>query len=208
MGRGFEVNTERLYKALKLASFAHEGQKRKGKNPAPYISHPVFVGMELLRLGYYEDTVMAGILHDTLEDGFPNLERSVVKDMIRNKFGDRVLNLVDAVTEPKDPNTTKEEKRRTWEPRKKAYLEQLKSASPEARAIACLDMYANMLELKQTLEEEGLDALKLFNVDMEKKFKHWQEELDLFAEDKNYPHSKIITEMKNILKDIQELIKT
>lgn len=197
----------KLYNAVRLAVLAHEGQKRKGKNPAPYICHPVFVGMELLSLGYDEDTVVAGILHDILEDGFPNLERSTVKDMIKNKFGDSILNLVDAVTEPKDPNMTKDEKRRTWEVRKNAHLEQLKSATAEARAIACVDMYANMVDLKQTVEEEGLDALKLFNVDMEKKIKHWQEEIDLFAEDKDYPHSKIIAEMEDILKNIQELVK-
>jgi (p)ppGpp synthase/HD superfamily hydrolase len=195
-----------LYKALKMASKAHEGQKRKGKNPAPYISHPVFVGMELLRLGFDEDTVVASILHDTLEDGFPSLERDAVKAMIRSEFGEKVFILIDAVTEPKDPNMTKEEKRRTWRARKDAYLEKLNSGSPEARAIACLDMYANMLELKHTLIEEGLDVLNDFNIGIDEKFDHWQKELNLFAEDKDYHHSRLILEMQNILKDIQKLI--
>jgi (p)ppGpp synthase/HD superfamily hydrolase len=196
------VSRERLYKALKLAALAHEGQKRKGKNPAPYICHPIFVGMELLRLGYDEDTVIAGILHDTLED------TPIEKDLVKRGFGEMVLGLIKAVTEPKNPDMTKEEKRKTWESRKRAYLTQIKSAPAEARAIACLDMYANMMELKQTLEDEGVGAMGIFNVNIEKKLNHWQEELDLFAEDKDYPHSKLITEIKIIVKNIQELIKT
>lgn len=107
------MNRERLFKALKVASSAHEGQKRKGKNPPPYICHPVFVGMELLRLGYDEDTVIAGILHDTLE------HTPLKKDSIKKEFGEKVLSLIETVTEPKKPDMTKEEKRRTWEPRKK-----------------------------------------------------------------------------------------
>lgn len=62
------INTKRLYKAIKLAPFAHKGQKKNGKNPATYIFHPFFVGIELLRLGYDKDAVITGILHDTLED--------------------------------------------------------------------------------------------------------------------------------------------
>ncbi len=187
----------KLYNAIILAVKAHEGQKRKGKNPAPYICHPVFVGMELLRLGYDEDTVIAGILHDTLED------THLGKDRIKKEFGERVLNLIEAVTEPKNPDMTKEEKRKTWESRKRAYLMQIKSAPAEARAVACVDMYANMLELKQTVEDEGIDALKLFNVDMEKKIKHWQEELDLFAEDANLPHAEIAGKMQKLLEDLK-----
>ncbi|MBI4377978.1 MAG: bifunctional (p)ppGpp synthetase/guanosine-3',5'-bis(diphosphate) 3'-pyrophosphohydrolase [Nitrospinae bacterium] len=194
------MNQERIYKAIQFASKAHEGQKRKGKNPAPYIAHPVFVGMELLRLGCDENTVIAGILHDTLEDTHLN------RDVIKREFGERVLTLIEAVTEPKDSSMTKEEKKRTWEPRKNVYLEQLKSASVEARAVACIDMWANMLELKQTLKEEGPDALKLFNVDMDKKLKHWQKELDIFAKDMNYPYFEIVQKLQELLADLRLLI--
>jgi len=56
-----------------------------------------------------------------------------------------------------------------------------------------------MLELKQTLKEEGSDALKLFNVDMGKKLKHWKKELDLLAEVKDSPHSEILPDVRNML---------
>jgi (p)ppGpp synthase/HD superfamily hydrolase len=149
--------------------------------------------MELLRLGCDKDTIVAGILHDTLED--THLERGFIK----REFGEKVLSLIEPVTKPKDSNMTKEGKRRTWESRKNAYLGQLKSAPVEARAIACVDMWANMLELKKTIEEEGPDALKLFNVDMERKLKHWENEIQLFTSDTGSLYLSLISELRNIL---------
>jgi len=190
------MNSERLFKAIQYAARAHEKQKRKGNNPAPYITHPFFVGMELIRLGCDENTVIAGILHDTLEDTF------LSKEIIEKEFGAEVLNLIEAVTEPKNLNMTKVEKRRTWQFRKEAYLEQLKVASAESKAIACVDMLANMLEFKHTLKDLGADALKLFNVDIESKLRHWQEEIDLLAKDKNCPYLKIIPDLRNMLMEL------
>jgi len=187
------MNIERLYKAIQLAAKAHEGQKRKGKNPAPYITHPVFVGMELLMLGCDENTVIAGILHDTLEDTHLN------GDAIGREFGDEVLNIIAFVTESKDPNMTNEEKIKTWEARKEAYLERLKSAPAESRVVACVDMWANIWALNQTIKEDGANALNMFNVDMDKKLKHWHKELYLLAEDKDSPHLKILPDIKNML---------
>jgi len=159
------------------------GEKRKGENPPPYICHPFFVGLELLRVGCGEDTVIAGILHDTLEDGFPGLSREEVAEALRRNFGAGVAELVEGVTEPKDPNMTREEKERTWEERKLRYRERLSSLSPEVRAVACADMWANILEFWQTLQREGVKALGIFNVkDVEKKLEHSREEIDIFYE--------------------------
>jgi len=44
-----------------------------------------------------------------------------------------------------------------------------------------------MLEFKHTLKDVGTDALKLFNVDIESKFRHWQEEFDLLTKEKIVP---------------------
>jgi (p)ppGpp synthase/HD superfamily hydrolase len=73
--RAAMVSSKGWFQAITFAARAHEGEKRKGENPPPYICHPFFVGLELLRVGCGEDTVIAGILHDTLEDGFPGLPR-------------------------------------------------------------------------------------------------------------------------------------
>ena len=53
--------------ALEVAARAHDGQFRKGTD-IPYITHPFAVGILLLKSGCSEEVVMAGLLHDTLED--------------------------------------------------------------------------------------------------------------------------------------------
>ena len=79
-----------LEHAVEFAHAAHKGQKRKSGEP--YISHPIAVASTLMDWDMDIDTVMAGILHDTVEDTsaeLPNLE---------NLFGRDVAFLVDGVT--------------------------------------------------------------------------------------------------------------
>ncbi|WP_427365704.1 HD domain-containing protein [Candidatus Caldatribacterium saccharofermentans] len=204
------VNPERLFQAIAFAARAHEGEKRKGENPSPYICHPFFVGLELLRAGCDEDTVIAGILHDTLEDGFPGLPREEVVEALQKNFEARVVELIQGVTEPKDPNMTREEKERTWEERKLRYRERLSSLSPEVRAIACADMWANILEFWQTLQREGVKALEIFNVkDIGKKLEHWQQEINIFYEkdgEGKYPYLCLADRAREVLEDIRALV--
>ena len=80
----------RVEKAIELAKTAHEGQKRK--TGEPYIVHPMAVMKILEEWGMDEDTIIAGVLHDTVED------TSVKLDDIKQEFGESVAFLVDGVT--------------------------------------------------------------------------------------------------------------
>ena len=80
----------RIQKAIEVATKAHEGQFRK--TGEPYIIHPLAVKKILEEWGMDEDTIIAGILHDTVEDTDLKL------DDIRKEFGDTVAFLVDGVT--------------------------------------------------------------------------------------------------------------
>ncbi len=82
--------SERILKAVELAKKAHEGQFRK--TGEPYIVHPMAVKKILEEWGMDEDTIIAGVLHDTVEDTFVTL------DDIRKEFGESVAFLVDGVT--------------------------------------------------------------------------------------------------------------
>lgn len=82
--------SERVERAVEFAKTAHEGQFRK--TGEPYIVHPLAVKKILEEWGMDEDTVIAGILHDTVED------TEVTLDDIRNEFGESVAFLVDGVT--------------------------------------------------------------------------------------------------------------
>ena len=80
----------KIQEAIKLATEAHDGQLRK--TGEPYIIHPLAVKKILEEWNMDEDTIIAGILHDTVEDTDITL-----KD-IEEKFGHDVAFLVDGVT--------------------------------------------------------------------------------------------------------------
>ncbi|MCX5260546.1 RelA/SpoT family protein [Streptomyces canus] len=86
-----ETSTLRqIEKAYQVAERWHRGQKRKSGDP--YITHPLAVTTILAELGMDPATLMAGLLHDTVEDTEYGL------DQLRRDFGDSVALLVDGVT--------------------------------------------------------------------------------------------------------------
>ena len=85
-----DSGSERVKKAVAMAKRAHSGQYRK--TGEPYIVHPLAVKKILEEWGMDEDTVIAGVLHDTVED------TDITLDDIRREFGDSVAFLVDGVT--------------------------------------------------------------------------------------------------------------
>jgi GTP pyrophosphokinase len=84
------ANAAEIERAYLVAENAHKGQLRKSGEE--YITHPVAVTMILAELGLNETTLIASLLHDTVEDTPYSL------DQLRSDFGDEIANLVDGVT--------------------------------------------------------------------------------------------------------------
>ena len=124
--------SERFVDAVALANELHGGQNRKG-TMVPYISHPLIVAGIVLQNGGGEEEAIAALLHDTVEDcgGKPVLSR------IRERFGDKIAELVDGCSEthiqPKPP----------WRERKESYIESVRSANSSVRLISCADKIHN-----------------------------------------------------------------
>lgn len=87
---GRQADLEKLDAAYELAEKAHMGQMRHSGEP--YVMHPVAVAALLLDLGLDSDTLVAGILHDVVED------TGVTLETINARFGEDVAAMVDGVT--------------------------------------------------------------------------------------------------------------
>ncbi|MBE5893295.1 MAG: bifunctional (p)ppGpp synthetase/guanosine-3',5'-bis(diphosphate) 3'-pyrophosphohydrolase [Lachnospiraceae bacterium] len=79
-----------LEKAYKLAKAAHDGQLRKSGEP--YINHPLNVSIVLADLEMDKETIVAGLLHDVVED------TNITDEEVKSMFGEDVAALVDGVT--------------------------------------------------------------------------------------------------------------
>ena len=84
------ANLPEVERAYQVAKTAHTGQLRKSGEE--YITHPVAVTQILVELGLDQETIIASLLHDTVEDTPYSL------DQLRSDFGDQIASLVDGVT--------------------------------------------------------------------------------------------------------------
>src|SRR5439155_24453621 len=102
-----------------FASHVHAAQVRKG-TPVPYVAHLLAVAAIVLEHGGTEDEAIAALLHDAIEDQ----GGAAMREAIRARFGDAVVEIVDGCTDadvhPKPP----------WVERKEAYIAHLAEASP------------------------------------------------------------------------------
>lgn len=139
----------KIHDAIIFATIKHQNQKRKGTD-IPYIVHPMEVMQILTMLDCQENVIIAGILHDTLED------TDTKPDEIEKLFGGEVLGLVKAESEDKS---------KTWKERKQATINHLKTASPEAKIICFADKLSNIRSIYTDKEKIGNEIWKRFNAD-------------------------------------------
>lgn len=86
----YPKNAKKIFKALDFAILAHKDAKRKSGEP--YIIHPVSVAQILVDNNMDYATIMAGLLHDVVED------TDFTNEQIKEKFGETVAMLVDGMT--------------------------------------------------------------------------------------------------------------
>ncbi len=163
--------TNAFEEALIFAYQLHSGQTRKGSD-TPYFAHLLGVTALVLEEGGSEEEAIAALLHDAVEDqgGLQTLEK------IRDRFGDQVATLVealsDAVTVPKPE----------WRVRKTNYINRLKSAPPSVRLIALADKLYNVRSILSWYHRVGDDLWKRFNGGKEGTIWFYRELLEVFKE--------------------------
>lgn len=129
-----------VWDAIELAARAHRGQVRKSTG-VPYLVHPLGVARLLIEHGLEEEVVIAGVLHDVVEDTPVTLEE------LEASFGARVARLVSALSEP--------DKSAPWEARKRHTLEVLREVPLEVVLASCADKLDNLRALEQDLARLG-----------------------------------------------------
>lgn len=141
--------------ALAFAAKHHDRQVRKGTR-LPYLTHPANVAIILTRYGCGNDTVVAGILHDVIEDCVRDgYSAEMLEQRIGDKFGAKVLETVLAVTYRRNDDDDVE---LSVDERKTDYLERLATANDEARWVCAADKIHNassiVADLRRTIDPQ------------------------------------------------------
>lgn len=145
-------NLHLFNKAVRFATEVHRTQKRKGKD-VPYITHPLAVSLILSRVTKDENIVIAGILHDTMEDCIPY--GSITKQFIESEFNANIARMVSDLTE--------EDKTLPWMERKLAALKHISHMAHDSLLVKSADVLHNLSELNDDFAKEGEKVFEKFN---------------------------------------------
>jgi (p)ppGpp synthase/HD superfamily hydrolase len=182
------IFTGRVERAIALAVRAHEAQVRKGDGQLPYIVHPVTVALILSRYTSDEDTIIAGLLHDTIEDTL------VTAEEIERAFGEKVRDTVLDVTEPDLPGLS-------WETRKSRYLRRLQAAPHAALLVAGADKIANLVSIIAAHATSGDVLWERFNAPLTTKLWFYRQVHALIRG--SWPGCPLLQELGNRLEEVE-----
>lgn len=125
--------SSRISGAFALAQEVHAEQTRKGSG-VPYITHAMAVAAIVGEHGGDEDTFIAALLHDTVEDG----DGHATLERVRAQFGPRVADIVAACSDAFEKPKPK------WRERKERFVETMRTAPPEVRLVVAADKLHNL----------------------------------------------------------------
>lgn len=153
----------RIEQAVQAACVLHEDQHRIGKQKLPYVTHLFSVFLIAQEYTDDEDTLVAALLHDTLEDTAYTFED------LQSDFGQRVSLIVSTVTEPRIDGA-KVLDRST---QKKIYATQIKKGPNEAVLVACADKVHNMRATLLQYYDTPANFLRDFPSSLESRLIHF-----------------------------------
>lgn len=179
-----------IQKAAELAWRYHKDQIRKGDD-SPYIIHPIMVATILAKYRFDDVTIAAGFCHDLLED------TKCSEKEIKNACGEKVLEIVKAVTNDPDFSDKKD-----WEKKKLKYIETVRKGSIEAKAVCTADKIHNVLSTLEAYPKQGPSFWNRFNRGREKKERYETEVLKMLKETWDHP---LIREYEKLLTKVREL---
>lgn len=173
---GATVLTDQFDRALLYATHVHGGQVRKGTS-IPYVAHLLAVAATVLEYGGSEDMAVAALLHDAAEDqgGEPRLSD------IRNRFGDRVADMVRSCSDSVVELSVGQQKE-GWRTRKMKYIEHLDTVDKETLLVSLSDKVHNARSILRDLRkpEIGPAVWEQFNKPKEETLWYYRELANAF----------------------------
>ncbi len=185
-----------IKKAINLASKLHLGQVRKDDPALPFIRHPFSVAWILRDYTKDENVIIAGILHDTLED-----VEGYTFAMLRRDFGTKVAKIVWEISEKRKSNK-KVGARATWKKRKQSFMNNLKKASAGALLVCAADKIDNLQSLQEAYKRQGEKVWDGFNAGASKQMWFYENIAKILGKKLKSPITK---ELDLELKKLQKL---
>ena len=191
--------------AFALAEWLHGDQYRKNSDEEalkiPYLTHLIDVMSLLIQVGANEDQLIAGLLHDALEDQPVTPDGQVTQMIISEMFGTRVLELVEAAT---DGSAGENRDSSTWRSRKQAHLDEMAlhlETDTEALLVPLADKLANGQAIVNDLNHVGPVVWDRFNASRDEVIWYYTSALAVFESGFGADHvlvgrlSRIVKEM-------------
>lgn len=187
-----------IEQAIRAASVLHKDQVRKGQVPYPYITHLFAVAMIVSDYTDDEDTIVASLLHDTLED------TDYTEKELEDDFGGAVKDIVLSITES---NSSVDERAGTLE-QKRQYLKQLRGASEPALVIVAADKIHNMRSAVEEYYDNHSAFIADFGTSLNDRLLIYQEISNTLNRNlKNAilgEFNSVFTEYKNFINDVEK----
>jgi (p)ppGpp synthase/HD superfamily hydrolase len=151
--------SDRFDRALLYATHVHGGQVRK-ETSIPYVAHLLAVAATVIEYGGSEDMAIAGLLHDAVEDQGGETRLGD----IRNRFGDRVADIVRSCSDSVVDSSAGQQKE-DWRTRKTRYIEHLSTVDQETLLVSLCDKTHNARSILRDLRkpEVGAKVWERFN---------------------------------------------
>lgn len=183
----------RFQAAVEFAARKHDGQTRKGKS-VPYIAHLLSVASIVLEAGGDEDSAIAALLHDVVEDcgGRPVLRE------IELEFGSRVAHIVEGCTDsfgtPKPP----------WKERKDSYLARLRTEDAGTRLVSASDKLDNARSVLSDYRWDGESIWTRFSGGREGTLWYYRALAQEFRGDPN----RVAVELDRVVSELERVAGT
>lgn len=191
-------NNDLIFEAIKFVAEAHANHYRKGTN-IPYISHLMNVMKILCKYNCETKVIVAGILHDVVEDTKVTIEE------VEQKFGKDIAEIVAGASE-REKILKNNHWKASWKERKQNTIEFLKRTDKlEKLLVSCADKLDNARDILADYQELGNDLWTRFNAGKDEQMWYYQSLVKVFlqrGEEFGDPLLKMAKDLEQTVKSI------